>query len=143
MIISFMTHHHSISPSNDIHRVDLQYNFGLWFNMDSIHKLVAQYFQLVELPNLDLPPGSVLVRQDVQSALYQHMFDESIFPIPPDSYRSRVLKEIITRIEESIADPEQDVCEPIIITFNRYIHYKFLSSTNSCKYIGLTYPLGD
>lgn len=124
-----MTHPHPGSPSNNIHRVDLQYNFGLWFKMDWIHKLVAQYFQLVELPNLDLPPGSVLVKPDVQSALYQHMFDESIFPIPPDSYRSRVLKEVITRIEESIADPEQDVCESIVIIFNHFIHYKFLSNT--------------
>jgi hypothetical protein len=81
--------------------------------MDSIQKLAAQYFQLVELQHLDLPSGSVLVQPDVQAALYDHMFNESIFPIPPDSYRSRVLKTILTRIEDSITDPEQDVCNPI------------------------------
>ncbi|CAG7917349.1 unnamed protein product [Penicillium olsonii] len=76
--------------------------------MEFIHKLAAQYFQLVELNHLDLPPGSVLVRPEVQAALYEHMFDETIFPIPPHSYRSRVLKQILSRIEESITDPEQD-----------------------------------
>jgi len=99
--------------------------------MDSIHKLAAQYFQLVELQHLDLPPGSVLVQPDVQAALYEHMFNETIFPLPPDSYRSRVLKQILSRIEESITDPEQDVCRPPLIHFpsqssipdtNHYIH---------------------
>jgi hypothetical protein len=66
----------------------------------------------VELQHLDIPPGSVLVQPDVQTALYEYMFDETIFPIPPNSYRSRVLKQIISRIEESITDPEQDVCKP-------------------------------
>lgn len=81
--------------------------------MEFIHKLAAQYFQLVELNHLDLPPGSVLVRPEVQAALYEHMFDETIFPIPPHSYRSRVLKQILSRIEESITDPEQDVCNKL------------------------------
>lgn len=80
---------------------------------DPIHKLAAQYFQLVELPNLALPPGSVLIQPDVQEALYERMFNENaVFPIPPDSYRSRVLKQILSRIEESITDPEEDVCPP-------------------------------
>ncbi|KAJ5121139.1 uncharacterized protein N7515_009100 [Penicillium bovifimosum] len=75
---------------------------------DPIDKLAAQYFQLVELPNLALPPGSVLIQPAVQAALYERMFNENVFPIPPDSYRSRVLKEILSRIEESITDPEED-----------------------------------
>ncbi|KAJ5457553.1 hypothetical protein N7475_008941, partial [Penicillium sp. IBT 31633x] len=76
---------------------------------DSIHKLEAQYFQLVELQNLAIPPGNVLTQPSVQAALYERMFDENaVFPIPPDSYRSRVLKQILSRIEESITDPEED-----------------------------------
>ncbi|KAJ5951735.1 uncharacterized protein N7479_010148 [Penicillium vulpinum] len=76
---------------------------------DSIHKLAAQYFQLVELLHLDLPQGSVLIQSTVQAALYERMFNENtVFPIPPDSYRSRVLKEILSRIEESITNPEED-----------------------------------
>lgn len=80
---------------------------------DSIDKLAAQYFQLVELQNLALPPGPVLIQPAVQAALYERMFNENaVFPIPPDSYRSRVLKQILSRIEESITNPEEDVCLP-------------------------------
>lgn len=81
--------------------------------IDSIDKLAAQYFQLVELQNLALPPGPVLIQPAVQTALYERMFNENtVFPIPPDSYRSRVLKQILSRIEESITNPEEDVCLP-------------------------------
>lgn len=80
---------------------------------DSIDKLAAQYFQLVELQNLALPSGPVLIQPAVQAALYERMFNENaVFPIPPDSYRSRVLKQILSRIEESIINPEEDVCLP-------------------------------
>ncbi|KAJ5457185.1 hypothetical protein N7530_012459 [Penicillium desertorum] len=76
---------------------------------DSIDKLAAQYFQLVELQHLALPPGPVLIQPAVQAALYERMFNENaVFPIPPDSYRSRVLKQILSRIEESITNPEED-----------------------------------
>lgn len=78
---------------------------------DSIDKLAAQYFQLVELQQLDLPPGPVLIQPAVQTALYERMFNENaVFPVPPDRYRSRVLKQLISRIEESIINPEEDVC---------------------------------
>ncbi|KAJ6098649.1 hypothetical protein N7467_000184 [Penicillium canescens] len=76
---------------------------------DSIRKLAAQYFQLVDLQHLALPPGPVLVQPDVQAAIYERMFNETtVFPIPPANYRSRVLKLILSRIEESITDPEED-----------------------------------
>ncbi|KAJ5355729.1 hypothetical protein N7517_010338 [Penicillium concentricum] len=76
---------------------------------DFIPKLTAQYFQLVELQQLALPPGHVIIQPAVQAALYERMFNENaVFPIPPDSYRSRVLKQIISRIEESITNPEED-----------------------------------
>jgi hypothetical protein len=77
---------------------------------DEARKLVAQYFQLVDPPQLDIPPGNVLLRPIVQKALYERMFDESLTPLPPAAYRTRVLKLIIARIEESIANPEEDVC---------------------------------
>ena len=81
---------------------------------DSIRKLAAQYFQLVDLQHLALPPGPVLIQPDVQAAIYERMFNETtVFPIPPANYRSRALKLILSRIEESITDPEEDVCTPI------------------------------
>ena len=77
---------------------------------DSIRTLAAKYFQLVDPPKLALPPGNVLVQPAVQQALYEHMFDETLTPLPPAPYRTRVLKLIIARIEEAITDPEEDVC---------------------------------
>ncbi|KAJ5225082.1 hypothetical protein N7468_006307 [Penicillium chermesinum] len=76
--------------------------------MDAIRKLVAQYFQLVDPPNLALPPGHVLVRPETQTALYERMFDESLTPLPPTNYRARVLKVILAQIEASIQNPDED-----------------------------------
>ncbi|KAJ5580175.1 uncharacterized protein N7459_006160 [Penicillium hispanicum] len=75
---------------------------------DTIRTLVAQYFQLVDPPHLALPPGNVLKPPEVQTALYERMFNETLTPLPPGSYRSRVLKLILARIEEAITDPDED-----------------------------------
>lgn len=79
---------------------------------DAIRILVAQYFQLVDPPHLALPSGNVLIQAAVQEALYELMFDEAITPLPPATYRLRVLKLILARIEESFTDPDKDVCHP-------------------------------
>lgn len=76
---------------------------------DQIRSLVVQYFQLVDPSHLAIPPGDVLVQPDVQQALYEQMFEETLTPLPPATYRTRVLKLILARIEESFADPEEDV----------------------------------
>ncbi|KAJ5108696.1 hypothetical protein N7456_005371 [Penicillium angulare] len=75
---------------------------------DTIHKLSAQYFQLVDPPDLTIPPDDVLVRPEVQKALYKHMFDESLTPLPPTTYRSRILKLLLARIENGIQNPDED-----------------------------------
>ncbi|KAJ5096304.1 hypothetical protein NUU61_005660 [Penicillium alfredii] len=77
--------------------------------MSDIHKLVAQYFQLVDPQHLALPDGAVLVQPSVQTALYERMFNEStLSPLPPANYRERVLKLILSRMENSLKDPEED-----------------------------------
>ena len=77
---------------------------------DPIDKLVAQYFQLVEVPLLDLPDDNVLIKPETQQAIYDRMFNDSLWPvIPRVNYQTRVLKMIISRIEGSISDPEEDV----------------------------------
>ncbi|CAI7655103.1 unnamed protein product [Penicillium pancosmium] len=73
-----------------------------------IHTLSKQYFQLVDVPQLSIPPNNVLIQPAVQEALYEHMFNESLTPLPPTTYRSRVLKLLLARIEEGITDPEED-----------------------------------
>lgn len=78
--------------------------------MSAIHTLATQYFQLVDVPDLAIPPNNVLIQPAVQEALYEEMFNESLTPLPPATYRSRVLKLLLARIEEAITDPEEDVC---------------------------------
>lgn len=85
---------------------------------DTIQLLEAQYFQLVDPPFLAIPPGNVLVRPDIQITLYERMFDEALTTLPPVTYRTRVLKLIIARIEESISDPEEDVCQPNLSSYS-------------------------
>lgn len=84
---------------------------------DPIRTLAVQYFQLVDPPNLAIPPGHVLVQPAIQRALYERMFDESLTPLPPATYRTRVLKLILARIEESFTDPDEDVSPTIILSF--------------------------
>ena len=73
-----------------------------------IDKLSAQYFQQVDPRDLQLPTKDAIVRPSVQRAIYETMFNGT-WPIPPVAYRTRVLKMIVTRIEECISNPEEDV----------------------------------
>ncbi|KAE8377448.1 putative methyltransferase-domain-containing protein [Aspergillus bertholletiae] len=83
-----------MSPNNEIH---------------SLKKLTAQYFQQLDLPHLSLPNAATIVRPDIQCVIYEHMFNEAaLWPLPPVGYRTRVLKTIVSRIEEGITDPEED-----------------------------------
>lgn len=83
-----------------------------------VAKLVAQYFQLVEPRELCVPSAEAIVRPAVQAAIYEQMFNEAtVWPLPPAGYRTRVLKMIISRIEESISNPEEDVRRPSLSCF--------------------------
>lgn len=76
----------------------------------ALRLLAAQYFQLVEPQFLSIPPGHTLVSSSVQESLYRDMFKESTaWPLPPARYRMRVLKTLLSEIEDSILDPEEDV----------------------------------
>ncbi|EFW13963.1 hypothetical protein D8B26_004123 [Coccidioides posadasii str. Silveira] len=69
----------------------------------------AQYFQVVDAQSLIFPSNPVLIKPAAQKWVYQNMFNEDvIWPIPPASYRMRVLKALLSRIEDSIMDPEED-----------------------------------
>ncbi|KAE8387215.1 hypothetical protein BDV23DRAFT_195955, partial [Aspergillus alliaceus] len=75
----------------------------------SLKILPAQYFQQLDPAHLSLPKATTIVHPDVQTAIYEHMFNEAtVWPLPPVGYRTRVLKTIISRIEEGITDPEED-----------------------------------
>ncbi|KAH8431162.1 protein-lysine N-methyltransferase [Aspergillus melleus] len=79
--------------------------------------LTRQFHEQVDPPLLPLPQGRDIVHPAVQSAIYAHMFDEtSVWPIPPVNYQTRVLKMILSRIEEAISDPEEDEIHPDLIS---------------------------
>ncbi|EAW10905.1 protein-lysine N-methyltransferase [Aspergillus clavatus NRRL 1] len=78
-------------------------------NIKPIDKLVAQYFQQVEPHLLNFPDGRTMINAATQTVIYERMFNEAaVWPIPPVNYRARVLKIILSRLEESISDPEED-----------------------------------
>jgi hypothetical protein len=76
--------------------------------------LQRQYFQLVDPSQLRWPDAQVLKSPDVQSWIFLHMFDESsVKSPPPERFQLRVLKLLISKLERSIVDPEEDVRFPV------------------------------
>jgi hypothetical protein len=72
--------------------------------------LQRQFFQLVEPQQLRWPENNVLLASQVQSWLFANLFDtDTIRSPPPDRYQLRVLKLLISKLERSINDPEEDV----------------------------------
>lgn len=87
--------------------------------------LQRQYLQLVDPSQLRWPDAQVLKSSGVQSWIFLHIFDESsVKSPPPERYRLRVLKLLISKLERSIVDPEEDVRFPVSSSF--------LSSYRSC-----------
>lgn len=70
----------------------------------------SQYLQLVDPNYLSFPPPDVLIKPEVQTSIYQNLFNEdnSKF-LPPLKYQTRVLKDLISRIEKAISNPDEDV----------------------------------
>ncbi|KAL5358934.1 putative methyltransferase-domain-containing protein [Aspergillus floccosus] len=74
-----------------------------------IDLLARQYGEQLDPSLLVFPPGRTLLNPAVQSALYDRMFDDAtVWPQPPISYQTRVLKTLLARMEEAIRDPEED-----------------------------------
>jgi hypothetical protein len=72
--------------------------------------LRRQYFQLVDPSQLRWLEGRVLKDPEVQSWIFSHMFDmDTNSTLPPDRYRFRVLKVLVSKLEKAIEDPEEDV----------------------------------
>lgn len=72
-----------------------------------------QYLQLVEPGQLRWPGPEALKKPDVQSWIFSNLFDvDSISSLPPERYRMRVLKVLISKLEKSITNPEEDVWLP-------------------------------
>ncbi|KAI9797181.1 MAG: hypothetical protein M1833_005590 [Piccolia ochrophora] len=75
----------------------------------SLELFRRQYLQLVELQALTFPNLEDLRDVDIQRALYESLFKpDSLQYAPPERYQIRVLKELISLIENSIVDPDED-----------------------------------
>lgn len=82
--------------------------------MMQLRILQRQYLQLVDPSQLRWPDAQVMKRLEVQSWMFLRMFDESnVKSPPPERYQLRVLKLLISKLERSIVDPEEDVRFPI------------------------------
>lgn len=72
-------------------------------------RLRRQYFQLVDPTALRWPDALVLKTSSVQLWLFENLFDTTnITSAPPERYRLRVLKPLISKLEKAIDDPEED-----------------------------------
>lgn len=91
---------------------------------EDVTRLIAQYFELVDLRNMTIPSSSVLKNPVTQNRLYNEMFNEDLLTpvIPPATYRLRLLKKVIAVIEtDQQWDPEEDVCSPPVYRKSVYL----------------------
>ncbi|KAK2865284.1 hypothetical protein FQN49_003728 [Arthroderma sp. PD_2] len=112
-----------------------------------LRTFAAQYFQAVDLQNLRFPPGSVLLKPQVQHWINQNMFSEdAVWPLPPLNYRSRVLKLLLLKLEESFSDPEEDeISDDLMASWSILISRPKLpplEETQQLSYIKYTPPMG-
>lgn len=78
--------------------------------MQALHIFRAQYFQLSDPAQMRWPEAQLLKRSEAQAWLFEEMFDrDSIQYPPPERYQVRVLKQLVSVIENAIDDPEEDV----------------------------------
>ncbi|DAA79861.1 TPA_exp: Uncharacterized protein A8136_0634 [Trichophyton benhamiae CBS 112371] len=108
--------------------------------------LAAQYFQAVEVQSLRFPPGNVLLKLPVQQWINRNMFcEDTVWPLPPLNYRTRVLKMILSTIEESFTDPEEDeILDDLMTSWGILISRPKLSpleQTQQLSYIKYTPPV--
>ena len=80
----------------------------------TLDKIRRQYLQLVDPALLVWPDTNILKTPQVQLWLFENMFNIDKFSTaPPERYRLRVLKPLISKLEKAIEDPEEDVCHSL------------------------------
>lgn len=78
--------------------------------IEPVELLRRQYFQLIDPDQLALPAQELLRLPDIQTQIFHDLFDESVNAYtPPERYRFRVLKKLVSALEQAIDDPEEDV----------------------------------
>ena len=80
-----------------------------------IEILCRQFLQVLEPELLAIPGPEMLRKLDVQQLLYKQMFcTQNLMFAPSSRYQLRVLKALVSKIEQSISDPEEDVGFPYL-----------------------------
>ncbi|KAF2653222.1 hypothetical protein K491DRAFT_705981 [Lophiostoma macrostomum CBS 122681] len=97
--------------------------------------LRRQYFQLVEPAALKWPPSDLLKAPDVQSWIFSHLFQESnISSPPPETYRKRILKNLIAKLEAAVEDPEEDeISDDLMSAFSTLMGSALLPEAESAQ----------
>ena len=80
-----------------------------------VDRFVHQYFQLEH--NLDYPEDKYLCLEEAQDDIYERAFREGKLDMsPPDRYRIRTLKELVSRIESAIDDWDKYVSSQVSLS---------------------------
>lgn len=75
-----------------------------------VELLKRRYLQMEDPDQLPFPSKNILVKTNIQAAIYTSLFDCSKRKFsPPDRYKYRVLKKLLRLLEDSVEDPEEDV----------------------------------
>ena len=75
-----------------------------------VELLRRQYLQLLDPSSLTIPAPNVLKQPEIQFQIFNSMFREESLPYPPpERYRARVLKILVTALEAAMVDPDEDV----------------------------------
>jgi hypothetical protein len=90
-----------------------------------------QYLQLQI--DITYPDAECLRKDTLQQALLQEVFsDNAIIYQPPQRYQLRILKELIRRIEASITNWEEEVCNFLI---SLYLFHTFVFHSAAVPYV--------
>jgi len=77
---------------------------------EEVSRFIGQYLQLVPLRQLRWPRPEQLRTARVQERLFNDMFDQNRLKwMPPERYQFLILKALVSKIEASIAEPDEEV----------------------------------
>jgi len=79
--------------------------------LQQIRLFRRQYLQLLDAQSLTWPSPDTLRSSQAQEWIYENLFqtEDIAHFLPPERYRLRILKLLMSKIEVSIVDPEEDV----------------------------------
>lgn len=84
-----------------------------------VDRFCYQYQQLET--NLDYPQDEFLCLEEVQEDIYKRVFCDDVSNYgPPNRYRIKILKELLSRIESSIDDWDKYVSALVVVGIHPY-----------------------